>query len=94
MSSCDIPPLNNKKISLLLTSPIFLKFLNGNSLQYAELYTLITLLTNSRIDFELQYVAGSTSVAAAYNLTIYLTPTCTFGLIINLQTGGSTFSNI
>ncbi|MTI68165.1 MAG: hypothetical protein FH753_16415 [Firmicutes bacterium] len=83
----------NKRILTILSTDIFKKLINSDTVQIAQLNAAITLLIESRIPFDLQFSPGTRRDATAADLLIYINPTTTVSFTISFDPGGSIFSN-
>ena len=71
----------------ILASEVFQQFLCRDKLKMAEVYSIICLLVSCNIPFELAYEQGTNATAAAFSLTIIITPTTSITRIIALEGG-------
>lgn len=80
-----------KEVLTLLTSDVFSKLLTSNNLQIAQLNAAIAILIKSRIPFDVVFTPGTRRVAAAGQLTIYISPTVNLNITLAFGEGGNIF---
>ncbi|MCL2223700.1 MAG: hypothetical protein FWB96_01895 [Defluviitaleaceae bacterium] len=76
----------------LLSGTLFRKIFNNEQLSLFEYNSLVGLLINNNIPFDMAFVSGTRKNPASLQLTIHVNPTATMVLVISLEPGSSVFS--
>ncbi|MFZ7133647.1 MAG: hypothetical protein ACOWWR_14970 [Eubacteriales bacterium] len=76
-----------KHLGNILASEVFQQLLCRDKLKMAEINSIMCLLVNCNIPFELTFNQGTNSSAAAFTLIIILTPTTSITRIFSLEGG-------
>ena len=82
----------NKELLTLLGTEAFTNLVNNKNLKIVELEAIMSLLIKTHIPFDITYSPGTRRLAAAAQLTIWLNPSTSIVIDINLQGGNSVFS--
>jgi len=80
------------QISTLFSGRLLQKILNNEPISLVEYNFLTSVLIAQNIPFDVSFQSGTRKAAAALQLTIHITPSATFVLVISLEPGSNAFS--
>ncbi|MCL2377019.1 MAG: hypothetical protein FWC76_06425 [Defluviitaleaceae bacterium] len=80
------------QISTLFSSRLLQKALNNEPISLIEYNFLTSTLVAHNMPFDVSFQQGTRKAAAAIQLTIHITPTANFVIVIALEPGSNAFS--
>ena len=80
------------QISTLFSGRLLQKVMNNEALTLVEYNFLTSALIANNMPFDASFSAGTRKMAAAIQLTIHITPTANFVIVIALEPGSNAFS--
>jgi len=80
------------QISALFSGALLQKVLNNEPITLIEFNFLTSALVARNIPFDASFQQGTRKAAAAIQLTIHITPTANFVIVIALEPGSNAFS--
>ena len=82
----------DSQISALFSLDTFRRMAHNQAISLYQFSSIMQLLVNGNIPFDISYAASTRKAAAALQLTVHINPTSTMVFVVALEPGASVFT--